>query len=300
MDLSLGSRGSKLALAQAEWVKRCLVELGHVVRIVPIATSGDRMAAAFLIQPDLKGLFIKEIEEALSAGRIDLAVHSLKDVPVDQPPGLRIAAVPRREDARDVLVSRGNAKLDQLAAGSRVGTSSPRRQSQLLRLRPDLAVEPIRGNVDTRLGKLKRGDYDALIMAAAGLRRLGLEDQISEYFSPEQICPAAGQGALAMEIRDADERLARLAAALDDAESHLAVRAEREALRALGGGCRTPIAAYARVDAASLAMHGVVAAPDGRQLICAHASGVASDPEQVGRWLAENLTRDGARELIGL
>ncbi|MGH9397942.1 MAG: hydroxymethylbilane synthase [Terriglobia bacterium] len=308
MPLTIGTRGSKLALWQAEWVCGRLREAGFEVSIRVITTTGDRLSAASLVQPDSKGIFIKEIEEALVAGGqrgkngIDLAVHSLKDLPVDQPDGLYIAAISPREDARDALIVRQGATaacIFDLPRGARVGTSSPRRRSQLLHLRPDLQIADMRGNVDTRLRKLERGDCDAIVMAAAGLHRLGLTGRINEYFSPEQICPAAGQGALAIEIRRGDEPTARAVEPLDDPSTRLAVRAERAMLRHLGGGCQTPIAAYAKREGDSIKITGVVASPDGERLVRCRGRGPANDPETVGSSLADDLLRRGARELLG-
>lgn len=302
MKLVIGTRGSKLALWQAEWVADRLNAAGFTVGLRVIKTTGDRLSRRALATPETKGLFIKEIEEALlggGSGGIDIAVHSLKDLPTDQPRGLSIAAVPVREDARDALLSRCLGGLAQLPRGARVGTGSPRRRSQLLALRPDLDVVPIRGNVDTRLRKLDRGDCDALVMAAAGLNRLGLGGRISEYFAPAQLCPAAGQGAMAIEIRSGDRRAALAVQPLDHKASRAAVCAERAALRRLGGGCRTPIAAHARLSGASIKITGVVAEPNGSQVIRAALSSPVSDPERAGLRLAEELLKLGASELLG-
>lgn len=300
MHLTIGSRGSKLALWQAEWVRGRLSEAGHSAEIKIITTTGDRMAAAALAQPAAKGLFIKEIEEALLAGSVDLAVHSLKDLPVDLTPALIIAAVPGREDARDALLTRAGGGLKSLPQGARVGTGSPRRESQLRALRPDLTVVPVRGNVDTRLRKLERGDFDALVMAAAGLHRLGFMDRIDEYFEPSALCPAAGQGALAIEIRRDDARAAAAALPLDHAATRCATRAERAALRCLGGGCQTPIAAYAAVSKGVIEIYGAVASADGTRVIRADAEGSTADPDAVGARLAEILIEQGAHELLHL
>lgn len=302
MKLVIGTRGSKLALWQAEWVATRLSAAGFAVELRVIKTTGDRLAGQALATPEAKGLFIKEIEEALLTGGpdgVDIAVHSLKDLPVDQPLGLSIAAVPEREDARDALLSRLGGGLAQLPRGARVGTGSPRRRSQLLALRPDLDVVPIRGNVDTRLRKLDRGDCDALVMAAAGLNRLGLGGRVAEYFSPEQMCPAAGQGAMAIEIRSGDRDAALAVQPLDHAATRAAVCAERAALRRLGGGCRMPIAAYARLSGSSIEIVGVVAEPDGGKVIRAALQSPASDPERAGLRLAEELLKRGATELLG-
>ncbi|MGH9450694.1 MAG: hydroxymethylbilane synthase [Terriglobia bacterium] len=306
MHITVGSRGSKLALWQANWVCGRLREAGFEAEIRVITTTGDRLATASQAQSGGKGIFIREIEEALTAraaGGIDLAVHSLKDLPVDQPAGLYIAAIPAREDARDALVapqSAAQTRILDLPRGARVGTGSPRRGFQLLHLRPGLEVVAVRGNVDTRLRKLERGDYDALVMAAAGLHRLGLAGRIGEYFSPEQICPAPGQGALAIEIRRGDERIARAVEPLDDLPTRLATCAERAMVRRLGGGCQTPIAAYATLDGDSIEIRGAVASPDGAQVIRARGQGTVDDPEAAGSRLAEALLKQGAGELLNL
>lgn len=298
MKLILGTRGSQLALWQAHWIKTRLEESGHQIEIKVIKTSGDKLSTASLAQSGMKGLFVKEIEEALLEGSVDLAVHSLKDLPLDQPEGLSIAAVPSREDARDALISRGGRNFMNLPPGSRIGTSSLRRRSQLLSLRADIDVVPVRGNVDTRLRKLRAGEYDALVMAAAGVHRLGFEGQITEYLSPSQICPAAGQGALAVEIRAGNDEVARTVGPLNDENTHQAVRAERAALRRLGGGCQTPIAAYATIEGECIAIVGVVADPNGARIIRSSARGEKNNPEAIGIQLAEDLLHQGAKTIL--
>jgi hydroxymethylbilane synthase len=245
-------------------------------------------------------LFIKEIEEALLEGKVDLAVHSLKDLPTLLPEGLILAAVPPREDARDVFISANGEPFEQLPEGARVGTSSPRRQAQLRRLRPDLELIALRGNLDTRLRKLERGDCHALVLAAAGVHRLGLRERITGYFDFDQICPAVGQGALAIEIRRDDAELERALAPLDDPATHLAVRAERAMLRRLGGGCQVPIAAHASLEGAQLCLRGMVASLDGRRLIRAVAAGAEEDPESLGAAVAEDLLEKGAGEILAI
>lgn len=299
MRLVIGSRGSKLALWQAEWVRARLVERGASAEIQVITTTGDKMALASPTAPTSKGIFIKEIEGALLAGAIDVAVHSMKDLPADLTPELSIAAVPEREDARDALATRDGAGLAGLAQAARVGTGSPRRASQLRSLRRDLIVEPIRGNVDTRLRKLQRGDFDALIMAAAGLRRLGLAHHIAQYFDPAEICPAPGQGALAVQIRRNDDRAAEAVGPLDHPPTRRAVTAERATLRRLGGGCQTPLAAFAVPDGNSLTLSGAVASTDGQRVIRA-AMTFPGDPEAAGVRLAEALLAQGAAALLGI
>ena len=296
MTIVIGTRGSKLALWQAGWVRDQLTARGHEVEIKVIKTAGDKLPEASLTRTGTKGLFIKEIEEALGAGAIDLAVHSLKDLPTEQPPGLRVAAVPSRADARDVLISSGARPLAALPSGSRVGTGSLRRQSQLRALRGDLEAVPVRGNVDTRLKKLERGEYDALILAAAGLERLGLSERVTQYFTVSEMCPAVGQGALAIETRGGDERIVAAVMPLDDPSSRQAVRAERAMLRCLGGGCQAPIAAYASSADENLQLLGVVAALDGSRIVRAKAA--AADPEDLGAMVAQELLKQGAREIL--
>ncbi|MBI1939969.1 MAG: hydroxymethylbilane synthase [Acidobacteria bacterium] len=298
MRIIIGSRGSQLALWQANWVKDRLAAAGHDLEIRVIKTTGDKLANIPLTQSGTKGLFIKEIEEALVAQEIDLAVHSLKDLPVEQPEGLSVAAVPEREDARDVLISRDGRAFSELPAGARIGTGSLRRQSQLRRLRADLEIIPLRGNLDTRLKKLDRGDCEAVVLAAAGVRRLGLAGRITEYFSPDQLCSAVGQGALALEIRADDERMRETLAPLDHAPTHRAVLAERAMLRHLGGGCQVPIAAYAAPDGGQMRLVGVVASLDGSEIVRASALGPASEPEALGAAVARDLLEQGARLIL--
>jgi hydroxymethylbilane synthase len=310
MNIIIGSRGSKLALWQASWVKDQLTAAGDEIAIEIITTTGDKLQsfpterplppslAQTVAEAGTKGLFIKEIEEALLAGKVDLAVHSLKDLPSILPEGLMLAAVPPREDARDVFIAAGGRPFEQLQEGARVGTSSPRRQTQLRRLRPDLELIAMRGNLDTRLRKLERGDCDALVLAAAGVHRLGLRERITGYFSLDQICPAVGQGALAIEIRQGDADLAREVAPLDDPATHIAVRAERAMLRWLGGGCQVPIAAHANFEDAQLRLRGVVASLDGSRVIRVAATGSEKDPESLGAGAAEELLKAGASEIL--
>ncbi len=296
--LVVGTRGSKLAQWQADWVKDRLAAAGYEVEIKVIKTTGDKLADVALTQAGTKGLFIKEIEEALLAGDVDLAVHSMKDLPNEQPHGLCVAAVPKRDDARDVLISRDGRRLGDLPSRARLGTSSLRRLSQLRCLRSDLEVVPLRGNIDTRLKKLDQGDYHAVVLAAAGVCRLGLQQRIAQCFAVEEMCPAVGQGALAVEIRKGDSRIERAVAPLDHSASHRAVRAERAMLRRLGGGCQVPIAAHAVVEDSRLRLLGVVASLDGLKIIRAAASGPSEDPEDVGAKLAQELLDQGAGAII--
>ena len=289
--LVIASRGSQLALWQARWVAAQLSAAGHPCRIEIVKTTGDKITDVPLAKVGSKGLFTKEIEEALLDGRADLAVHSLKDLPTELPEGLVLAAVPEREDPRDAVVGR---KLAELPVGARVGTSSLRRAAQLRQLRPDLLVESVRGNLDTRLRKLDEGQYDAILLAAAGLKRLGWGDRIAEILAPEQMCPAVGQGALAIEARAGFEKVALL----DHADTHTAVVAERAVLKALGGGCEVPIGAYATVSEGRVRVLAIVAAPDGSQVIRAEAEGEAAEAAGIGARLAADLLERGAREIL--
>ncbi|MBM3774106.1 MAG: hydroxymethylbilane synthase [Acidobacteria bacterium] len=291
--LVIASRGSELALWQARWVQEKLAAQGAESRIEVIRTTGDKMAHVPLARSGIKGLFIKEIEEALLEGRADLAVHSLKDLPTELPAGLVLAAVPEREDPRDVLVG---ARLDELKPGARIGTSSLRRAAQLRSLRPGLAIEPVRGNLDTRVRKLDQDGYHALVLAAAGLKRLGMESKISEFLSPRQMCPAPGQGALAIEAREGEAAAARL----DHPPSRAAVVAERALLSGLGGGCQAPIGAYAEVRGANLVLQGVVVTPDGRRSARGQVEGDASRPEALGCELARRLLEQGGRDIMDM
>ncbi|MGA8599442.1 MAG: hydroxymethylbilane synthase [Bryobacteraceae bacterium] len=293
--LIIGSRGSALALWQANYVAGRLRELKIETRIEIIKTSGDHMASASLSKAGGKGLFTKEIEDALLSGAIDVAVHSLKDLPTETPPGLAIAAIPEREDARDALAGH---TLDSLPRAARVGTSSPRRSAQLLNLRDDLNIVPIRGNVDTRLRKLKEGEFDAIILAVAGLRRLGLEAAITQVFSPDEMCCAPGQGALAIQTRESGAER-DTCSRLNHVESERAVKCERAVLAALGGGCQLPIGAFAVVNGSRLQLTAVVASPDGTTLIREKEQGLASEPVELGGLVAERLRLRGASKLLG-
>jgi len=289
--LVIASRGSQLALWQARWVESQLIAAGHECRIEIIKTTGDKITDVPLAKVGGKGLFTKEIEEALLDGRAQLAVHSLKDLPTELPEGLVLAAVPERQDPCDAVIGR---KLDQLPRGAKVGTSSLRRSAQLRGLRPDLVIESVRGNLDTRLRKLDEGQYDAILLAAAGLKRLGWGGRIAEILPPAVMCPAVGQGALAIETCAGFE----LPAVLDHADTHTAVLAERAVLHALGGGCQVPIGAHACVNGDRLQLQAIVAAPDGSQVIRAQSEGEASQAAQIGKALAAELLGKGARELL--
>jgi hydroxymethylbilane synthase len=298
MKLIIGTRGSQLALWQTNWVKAQLAAAGHEIEIRIIKTTGDKMQNLPLAGSGTKGLFIKELEEALLDASVDLAVHSMKDLPTDLPAGLAVVAVPQREDPRDVFISTGGKRYAELPPGARVGTSSLRRQSQLRKLRADLELVPLRGNLDTRLRKLDRGDCTAIVLAAAGVHRLGWRDRITEYFSAVEICPAVGQGALAIEARSNDERVANALRLLDHAPTHLAVRAERALLHHLGGGCQVPIAAHATLEDGALRLAGVVADLEGTRLIRAAGSGPPEAAEALGALVGEDLLRQGARAIL--
>ena len=246
-QLRIGSRGSQLALWQANHISALLCARGHEVQIEIIHTTGDKITDVALAKVGTKGMFTKEIEEALAAGRVDLAVHSLKDLPTELPKGFEIAAITKREDPRDAFCSRHCSKIEDLPRGARVGTSSLRRQAQLKAIRPDLDIHPLRGNVDTRLRKLEQGEYDAIILASAGLRRLGKTELIKQIIPAEIMCPAAGQGALGIEIREGDTATRDLLAFLNDPKARAATTCERALLNRLGGGCQVPIGALAEV-----------------------------------------------------
>ncbi len=298
--LALGTRGSRLALQQSEWVKSRLEALppGVTIAIRRIQTSGDKILDVPLAKIGGKGLFVKEIEEALLSGDIDLAVHSMKDVPTQLPKGLAIVCVPPREDARDALISREGRPLKDLPRGARIGTSSLRRQAQLLRYRPDLRIEMLRGNLDTRLRKVREGGFDAIVLAAAGLRRLAWDDRVTEYL-PTSIClPAIGQGALGIEGREEDTFLRALVARLDDPSTRTAVLAERAFLHRLEGGCQVPIAAHATLKARTVVLEGLIASVDGREIIQDRLEGPAEDPERVGHELAERLLTQGGDKIL--
>ncbi|HEY3302107.1 MAG TPA: hydroxymethylbilane synthase [Candidatus Binatia bacterium] len=298
--IRIGTRGSALALAQTEWVKRKLEErypeLG--IEVVTIKTSGDRFLTAPIVAIPGKGIFVKEIEEALLKKAIDLAVHSMKDLPTEMTPGLAIAAIPEREDARDVLVSSARRPLKDLPAGAKLGTGSLRRRAQILHCRPDLSVEPIRGNVDTRLRKMDAGEVDGLVMAAAGLKRLGLEKRVTEYLD-EGIClGAVAQGALGLEIRGGDRRATSFLEFLRHAPTMLEVAAERAFLMRLGGGCQLPVGARAWAKYDKMRLKGVIADPDGRKLFKDETEGPAEQAEHLGRTLAERLLTMGADKIL--
>jgi hydroxymethylbilane synthase len=293
--LTIGSRGSQLALWQAHWIQARLEALGEQCRIEIIKTTGDKITDIALSQVGSKGLFTKEIEEALLAGEIDLAVHSLKDMPTDLPAGLTLAAVPEREDPRDALIGRA---LAELPAGARVGTGSLRRAAQLRALRPDLRIEDIRGNVDTRLRKLDEGRYDAIVLASAGLRRLGWQNRITELFDPGIMCPAVGQGALAVETRDDGGAAFQIARRLEHAETRAAVTAERAVLAALGGGCQAPMGAHAFIANETLSILALIVSPDGARVVRKEAQGPVAEAAALGHALGEKLLAAGGKQIL--
>jgi hydroxymethylbilane synthase len=296
----IGSRGSQLALWQARWIEARLKEAGHETKIEIIKTTGDIIRDVPLAQVgaqvDAKGVFTKEIEEALLDGKIDLAVHSLKDLPTELPPGLFLAAVPERADHRDALIG---FKLADLPQGARVGTSSLRRGAQLRHMRPDLDLQDIRGNVETRLRKVDEGQFDATLLACAGLRRLKLEDRITEALEADVMASAVGQGALGIETREGDdETIEVLRNLVEHEETRRAVDAERTLLEALGGGCQVPLGAHASIEGDELHLVAAVVAPDGSKLIRTDRRGPLADPAALGKAAAEALLADGAADLI--
>jgi hydroxymethylbilane synthase len=313
--LRLGTRASKLARWQADWVAARLVERGHAVEIIEIATAGDVQQLGPVADIGAPGVFTKEIQRAMLSGRVDFAVHSLKDLPTDVVAGLTLAAVPPRESPADVIVAGSkeqgagsedrrpspsmlHAPCSMLPLGARVGTGSLRRQAQLQHARTDLKVENIRGNVDTRLRKLDEGQFDAIVLAEAGLRRLGLAERIAEVLPFDVMLPAVGQGALGIECRVDDAATLAALAAIDDADAHAAVLAERSLLAHLRGGCLAPIGALAQIAAGRLQLSAVVLSRDGSQRLEASDSAARADAELLGRKVAESLLEQGAADLI--
>ena len=299
--LRIGSRGSALALWQASHIRARLAELhGIDSEIVPIHTSGDHFQAAAIAKIGTKGVFIKELEDALLAGKIDLAVHSMKDVPTETPPGLAFPAISKREDVRDCLISHSGVTLQGLPPGSRIGTSSLRRQAQLVLHRADLVPVELRGNVDTRMKKITAGAYDAIILAKAGVDRLGLTEKITEVLSTTIMLPAVGQGALGIETRLADRETLELVAALDDEHTRSCVTAERALLGELEGGCQVPLGAWARLGAGGLLLEACVLSPDGKEHLRREQSGPPEDAQQIGRRLGQILLEAGADRILRL
>jgi hydroxymethylbilane synthase len=300
MQLRIGTRGSALALWQAEWVRSQLTAAhpGLTVELVTIKTQGDKILDVPLAKVGGKGLFVKEIEEALLEGRVDLAVHSMKDMPAELLAGLHVAAMPLREDPRDVLVTREGSGFADLPPGARVGTSSLRRAAQLLHLRADLKIETLRGNLDTRLRKLETQGFHAVVLAAAGIKRMGLSHLITQYLEPELMLPAVGQGALGIETRTEDPTTNELVAGLAHLPTMEAVRAERAFLRRLQGGCQVPIGGYATLEGERLALTGMVADLQGRRVIRRVLQGETRQAEEIGESLAEMVLSAGGAEIL--
>jgi hydroxymethylbilane synthase len=300
LDIRIATRKSALALWQAEHVKAALAALPEVgsVELVPLSTRGDEILDKSLQKIGGKGLFIKELEVAMQTGAADIAVHSMKDVPAEMPAGFCIAAVLERANHADALVGRGELTFDSLPEGARIGSSSLRRQAQLKLMRPDLAIEPLRGNVNTRLAKLENGDYDAIILAAAGLERLGLQHHISQQFTPEQMLPAAAQGVIGIECLDSNDGLRRVLAKLNHEPTAKTTAAERTIARVLQASCQSPVATHAVIDKDSITVTALVAMPDGSQSIRDTVSGNARDAQRLGEKLAERLLASGAGELL--
>jgi hydroxymethylbilane synthase len=297
--IRLGSRGSTLALWQAGFVKDQIERrVGRGVEIVKIKTTGDMILDVPLAKVGGKGLFVKEIEDALLSGKVDLAVHSMKDVPTDLPDGLGIVCITKREDPRDAFLSVKYARFEDLPRGAKLGTSSLRRQTQLLSLRPDLDIGQLRGNLDSRIRKMEEGRYDAIILAAAGLRRLGWDGKIRQYLAPDLSLPAIGQGALGIEIRIDDSRTLDAVGFLNDRDTSLAVRAERGFLKKLEGGCQVPIAAYGRTEGGTIHLAGLIGRPDGTEIVRGSRSGPVEDPESIGIALAGELLSRGGKAIL--
>jgi hydroxymethylbilane synthase len=296
----VGSRRSKLAITQTNWVIEQLKKLdgSFEFEVKEIVTKGDRIVDVTLSKVGGKGLFVKEIEQAMLDCEIDMAVHSMKDMPAALPEGLVIGCIPEREDHRDALISKNHVKLNDLKSGAIVGTSSLRRGAQLLAMRPDLEIKWIRGNIDTRLEKLEKEDYDAIILAAAGLSRMGwAQDIVTEFLEPELCLPAVGQGALSIECRGDDHQLLELLQKFSNSETSQTVRAERSFLKKMEGGCQIPIAGYAHLNEKNeIVLNGLVASPDGKLIYKTQMSG--NDPEKLGELVANKLTENGAKNLI--
>ncbi len=297
MRIRIGTRHSPLAIWQATWVAQALESIRFQTELIPITTTGD-VAAGDLSLAGQTGWFTKEIQRALLDGRCDVAVHSLKDLPTQVNPKLRLIATPPREDTRDALISRNDLQIEQLPMGAKVGTGSPRRRAQLLALRPDLVVPGIRGNVETRIAKLDRGEFDAIVLAAAGLKRLGSEHRITQFLEPPQFLPAIGQGALGLEIRADDRSMADAVSQLNDPVTMQATLAERSLLRTLKAGCLAPVGTIARIEGRHCVLVARVLAEDGSSSVQTTVEGVADEPDTTGRIAAELLQLGGADALI--
>ncbi|MGB5297340.1 MAG: hydroxymethylbilane synthase [Thiogranum sp.] len=298
--LRIATRKSPLALWQANHVRDALMarNSGLDVELFTMTTQGDKILDTPLAKVGGKGLFVKELELGILEGEADLAVHSMKDVPVEFPDGLGLAAILEREDPRDALISNAFTSIDTLPQGARVGTSSLRRQCQLRARRPDLEVLDLRGNVNTRLAKLDIGDYDAILLAAAGVKRMGWEDRITELLPPEQFLPAIGQGAIGIEIRVADEKVSRIVEVLNDEQTATRIRAERALNERLQGGCQVPIAGYSEISHGVMVLRALVGRPDGTELVQGVISGKPEDAEELGQVLADDLLSRGAKQIL--
>lgn len=302
MNFKIGTRGSKLALTQTNFVADKLKKAipDAKIEIFIIKTSGDIMQNVSLLKIGGQGVFVKEIEEALLSKKIDLAVHSMKDVPGETPDELMFAAILPREDVRDVLVSRDNIKLGFMPKGARIGTGSQRRGAQIKALLPDVNIVPLRGNIDTRLKKIETENLAGVILAAAGMKRMGLAERITQFLPVETMLPAVGQGALGLQIRRDDVDLAKACAVLNDATTAAEVAAERSYLKTLGGGCRLPIAALGKLESRGLSLEGMIAAPNGTTVIREKISGVKEEAEEMGQKLAEIILEKGGKKLLDL
>ncbi len=302
MNIKIGTRGSKLALAQTNTVVESLKKVAPEIsaEICVIKTSGDIMQDVSLLKIGGQGVFVKEIEDALLAGSIDLAVHSMKDVPGETPEALMFAAILLREDVRDILVSRGKVKMEFMPKGAKIGTGSLRRSAQIQAMLPDVTIVPLRGNIDTRLNKIETENLTGVILAAAGIKRLGYVEKIAQYLPIELMLPAVGQGALGLQIRKKDSALAYVLAKLNHTPTAVAITAERSYLRALGGGCRLPIAAYGLIAGQRLTLEGLVAAPNGISIIRDKVWGALDEAEELGKGLADMIMEKGGKKLLNL
>ena len=302
MNLKIGTRGSKLALTQANFVaekiKKIMPETD--IEISVIKTSGDIMQDISLLKIGGKGVFVKEIEDALLSNTIDLAVHSMKDVPTEIPDGLEFAAILQREDARDILASRDNRKIEQMPKRARIGTGSLRRSAQLLDILPDAVIVPLRGNLDTRLRKIETENLAGVIVAAAGMKRMGLVQRITQFLPVELMLPAVGQGALGLEVRTGDNELKKILAKINHAPTNTEIATERAFLRCLGGGCRLPIAALGILEGDKLSLEGLVASPRGSGIIRDKVKGTVFEAEELGKKLAEMILERGGKKLLEL
>jgi len=302
MNLKIGTRGSKLALTQANFVAEKIKKImpEALIEICIIKTGGDIMQDISLLEIGGKGVFVKEIEDALLSNAIDLAVHSMKDVPTEIPDGLEFAAILQREDARDVLASRDGRKIEQMPKGARIGTGSLRRSAQLLDMLPDAVIVPLRGNLDTRLKKIETEKLDGVIVAAAGMKRMGLVQRITQFLPVELMLPAVGQGALGLEVRTGDNELKNILAKINHAPTNTEIAAERAFLRHLGGGCRLPIAALGKLEGDKLSLEGLVAAPQGSGIIRDKVKGTVFEAEELGKKLAEMILERGGKKFLEL